>query len=173
MKEISETYRYNPADIDEDDGWSWNDAKPFRDVIKGFERDFHTKHSAVYAMNLYANSQTMALLALSCGAAPFLTYGMDLTQGRTFDAEKDPFINHQMDQHSNQIYVYGIDSAYMEEFDEHGYPVLNEESEVYPLTLLIDDEMRDDTIRLATPTTDDESEELETNIVDIPKFVYA
>lgn len=172
MNEISETYRYNPADFNEE-GRRRDDGTTLRDVIKVFERDFHNKYSAEYALNLYANSETMRLLEKSCDAAPFMMYGMDLTQGRTFNAEKDPFINHQMDQHSNRIYVYGIDSAYMEEFDEHGYPVIDEESEAYPLTLLIDDEMRDDMIRLATPTTDDESEELETNIVDIPKFVYA
>ena len=172
MKEISETYRYNPADYNEE-GRRRDDGTTFRDVIKAFERDFHNRHSAEYALNLYANSVTMRLLEKACDAAPFMMYGMDLTQGCTFDAEKDPFINHQMDQHSNRIYVYGIDSAYMTEHDEHSYPVIDEDSEVYPLTLLIDDEMRDDTIRLATPTTDDESEELETITIDRPQFIYA
>ena len=43
---------------------------------------------------------------------------MDLTQGTSFDAERDPYINHEMDKHSKSIYVYGIDSAFMTEFDK-------------------------------------------------------
>ena len=35
----------------------------------------------------------MNLLARSCDAAPFMIYGMELTQGKSFDAEKDPYIN--------------------------------------------------------------------------------
>ena len=172
MKEISETYRYNPADFNEE-GRRRDDGRTFRDVIKGFERTFHKVHSTEYALNLYANSQTMALLAKSCDAAPFLLYGMNLTQGRSFDAEKDPEINHEMDKHSRHIYVYGIDSAFMTEFDEDGYPVIDGDCEVYPLTLLVDDEMRDDTIRLATPTTDDDGDEQETVMIDRPQFIYA
>lgn len=54
-KEISEIYYYNPSDF------------------------------TSYAYNLYANSQTMVLLARSNNAAPFLIYGMDLTQGFSLD----------------------------------------------------------------------------------------
>lgn len=45
----------------------------------------HNRHSTSYAYNLYANSQTMVLLARSNNAAPFLIYGMDLTQGFSLD----------------------------------------------------------------------------------------
>ena len=94
-KEISETYYFNPSTFDSN-GRMLDGGMTFRDLIKSFERDFHDLHSTEYALNLYANSNTMALLARSCDAAPFLIYGMDLTQGRTFDAEKDPYINHQI-----------------------------------------------------------------------------
>ena len=84
-KEISETYYYNPADFD-GNGRRLDDGMTFRDLVKNYEHDFHDKHSSEYAFNLYANSKTMNLLAKSCNAAPFLVYGMDLTQGRSFDA---------------------------------------------------------------------------------------
>ena len=43
-----------------------------------YERKYENGHFSIpfYALNLYANSYTMALLAKSNGAAPFLTYGM-------------------------------------------------------------------------------------------------
>ena len=43
-----------------------------------YERKYDKGHFSIpfYALNLYANSYTMALLAKSNGAAPFLTYGM-------------------------------------------------------------------------------------------------
>ena len=169
--EISETYYFNPADYDHK-GRRHSDGMTLRDVIKDFERAFHDVHTTEYALNLYANSQTMALLAKSCDAAPFLLYGMDLTQGQSFDAEKDPYINHEMDKHSKHIYVYAIDSAFMTEFDEYGYPIMEEDSDIYPLTLLIDDSMRNGSVRLAVPTSDDPGE-TETITIDSPKYVLA
>lgn len=170
-KEISETYYYNPTDFD-NQGRRFIDGVTLREVIKEFEQAFHQVHSTEYALNLYANSQTMGLLAKSCDAAPFLSYGMDLTQGRAFDAEKDPDINHELDKHSKHIFVYGIDSAFMTEFDENGYPILDENSDIYPLTLLIDDEMRNGSVRLAVPTSDDD-EDVESVTIDLPHFIYA
>lgn len=60
---------------------------------------------------------------------------MDLTQGGAFDAEQDPQINHAMEEYSRHIFVYGIDSAYMERPD--GSVVIDEEAGIFPLTLLI------------------------------------
>ena len=114
----------------------------------------------------------MDLLARSNDAAPFLLYGMDLTQGESFDAIHDPFINHEMDKHSEKIYVYGIDSAFMTEFDEYGYPILNEDSDIYPLTLLVDNTMRDGELRLAVPTLDD-GDDTENVTIDVPQIEYA
>ena len=171
-KEISETYYFDSFCFD-NNGRRLNDRLTFRDLVKNYEHDFHDKHSTEYALNFYANSNTMNLLAKSCNAAPFLIYGMDLTQGRTFDAEKDPYINHQMDIHSNYIYVYGIDSAFMTEFDEYGYPIFDEDSDIYPLTLLVDNNMRDGTIRLAVPSMDDDDDELEPVTIDVPQLEYA
>ena len=87
-KEISETYYFDPTVFNEN-GRSNHDGISFRMLIKEFERDFHGRHTTEYALNLYGNSQTMNLLARSCGAAPFLIYGMELTQGKSFDAEKN------------------------------------------------------------------------------------
>ena len=153
-KEISETYFFNPEDFNEN-GRRTSDGVTFRNLIKDYERDFHNRHTTEYALNLYGNSQTMRLLEKSCDAAPFLTYGMDLTQGESFDAERDPYINHQMDSHSQYFFVYGIDSAFMTEFDENGYPIINEDSDIYPLTLLIDSAMGNGVVRLAVPTIDE------------------
>ena len=169
-KEIIETYYFKPFDFNHE-GRRIDDGKTFRDVIKDFERDFHFRHSTEYALNLYANSHTMMLLSKSCDAAPFLTYGMELTQGKTFDAEKDPIINHQIDFYSKNVLVYGIDSAFMDNYDENGYPVLDENSNIYPLTLLIDENLLDNTIKLTVPTIDDDNE-TDLITVNIPKFEY-
>ena len=170
-KEIIETYCFNPADFDES-GRRYGDGVSFRDVVKEYERDFHKCHSTEYALNLYANSCTMALLAKSNDAAPFLIYGMELTRGKSFDAIQDPYVNHEMEQHSNKIYVYGIDSAFMTEFDKYGYPILDENSGIFPLTLLVDNTMRDGELRLAVPTLDD-GDEIENVTIDVPQFEYA
>lgn len=77
-----------------------------------------------------------------------------------------------MDKHSKSIYVYCIDSAFITEFDEFGYPVINEDSDIYPLTILIDNTMRDNEVRLATPTLDDGDESVNVTI-DVPQFEYA
>ena len=171
-KEISEIYYYTPSDFNQD-GRRNLDGKTFRDYIKECEIGFHSRHSTEYAYNLYANSQTMALLARSNNAAPFIIYGMELTQGISFDPIEDPYVNHEMDTYSRNIYVYGIDSAYMTEFDEYGYPIIDEENGIYPLTLLIDSSMRDGVLRLAAPTIDDDGEETEEVIIDVPKYEYA
>ena len=170
-KELCKIFYFNPVDYD-NRGRRKSDGKTFRDVVKEFEYDFHDTYSAEYALNLYANSLTMALLAKSNDAAPFLMYGMDLTQGKSFDAIQDPYVNHEMEKHSANIYVYGIDSAFMTEFDEYGCPVLNEDSDIFPLTLLVDDTMRDNEVRLAVPTTDD-GDETEDVTINVPKFEYA
>lgn len=169
-KEISETYYYNPNDYDEK-GRRRSDGMTFRDIIKEYEIDFHSIHSADFALNLYGNPYTMRLLAKSCDAAPFLVYGMDLTQGESFDAKMDPFINHEMEIHSPYICVYGIDSAFMTEFDENGYPIVDEDNDIYPLTLLVDYTMKDGVVRLAVPTLDGDNEE--NVIVNVPKFEFA
>ena len=178
-KELYKTYYFDPADYD-DRGRRKSDGKTFRDVVKEFEYDFHDTYSTEYALNLYANSLTMALLAKSKDAAPFLIYGMDLTQGKSFDAVQDPFVNHEMEKYSPNIYVYGIDSAFMTEFDEYGYPVLDENCDIYPLTLLVDNTMRDNEVRLAVPTMDDgdetedvDGDETEDVTIDVPQFEYA
>ena len=170
-KELSKRYYYSPSDFDTL-GRRKGDGMTFRDVIKEFEYDFHETYRNEYALNLYASSKTMALLAKSNDAAPFLIYGMDLTQGKSFDAVEDPFVNHEIEKHSSYIYVYGIDSAFMTEFDEYGYPILDEDSDIFPLTLLVDNTMRDNEVRLAVPTKDD-GDETEDVIIDVPKFEYA
>lgn len=167
-QEIIETYTFNPEDYNH--GLRIKDGKAFRDVVKGFEYDFHHRHSCEYALNLYANSATMRLLAVSNGADSFLSYGMDLTHGKVFDAVQDPFVNHEIEHYSRNVIVYGIDSAYMEKQD--GNVAIDEEKGIFPLTLLIDDSMRDGTLRLAVPTADDDGED-ENIVIVSPKFEYA
>jgi hypothetical protein len=58
-------------------------------------------------------------------------------------------------------------------FDKCGYPIIDEDSDIYPLTLLIDDTMRNGTIRLAVPTLDDSDDEMTPITVDTPKYAYA
>ena len=168
-KELSITYYFRPGDFNEIG--RRKDGVSFRDLVKDFERDFHEAHTSEYALNLYANSTTMAILAKSCDAAPFMIYGMELTQSNSFDPEKDPYINHEMDKNSQFVYVYCIDSAFMTDFDENGYPILTEDSEIYPLTLLVDKTMSDGTIKLSTPTLDDD--ETENIMVNVPKYEFA
>jgi len=170
-KELSKKYYYNPSDFNIF-GRRKSDDVTFRNVIKEFEYDFHETYSTEYALNLYANSRTMALLAESNDAAPFLVYGMDLTQGKSFDAVKDPLVNHEMEKYSQNICVYGIDSAFMTEFDEYGYPVLDENGDIFPLTLLVDNTMQDNEVRLAVPTMDD-GDEIEDVTIDVPQLEYA
>ena len=162
--EISETYRFNLSEYDSN-GRRVKDGVGFRDVVKEFEVDFHRLHSADYALNLYANTKTMRLLSKSCDAAPFLIYGMELTQGNSFDAALDPKFNHRMESSGRNIYVYGIDSVFMTSFGENGYPILDKEKSIYPLTLLVDNDMRDDEVRLSVPSVDGDREEIETVIV--------
>ena len=152
-KELYKTYYFDSADYDKR-GRRKSDGKSFRDVIKEFEYDFHDTYSTEYALNLYANSRTMALLAKSNDAAPFLTYGMDLTQGKSFDAVQDPFVNHEMEKYSPS------------------YPILDENSDIYPLTLLVDSSMRNNEVRLAVPTMDD-GDETEDVTINVPQFEYA
>ena len=169
-REISERYHFNPADFGED-GRRLSNGLSFRRVVMEFEQDFHCVHSTEYALNLYANTQTMRLLAKSNNAEPFMIYGMDLNCGRNFDPVEDPQINKSIDQFSQNVLVYGIDSAYMTDFDEFGNPILDEDSEIYPLTLLVDNAMPDGEVRLSTPTTDDD-DELEPVTVDVPQKEY-
>ena len=169
-KEIIENYSFNPFDYDEN-GRRKDDGRTFRDVVKDFEHDFHNWHSTEYALNLYANSRTMSLLAKSNGAEPFMIYGMDLCHGTVFNPKDDPDFNFQMDSVSEFVTVYGIDSAFMT-YDEDGYPIIDENSDIFPLTLLIDEKMRDGEIRLATPTTDDDDAEPENVINDVPQKEY-
>jgi len=53
------------------------------------------------------------------------------------------------------------------------YPILNEDSDIYPLTLLVDDAMRYGELRLAVPTLDDGDDETENVTIDVPQFEYA
>lgn len=50
--------------------------------------------------------------------------------------------------------------------------VLDEDSDIYPLTLLVDNNMRDGTIRLAVPSMDDDDDELEPVTIDVPQLEY-
>jgi hypothetical protein len=50
--------------------------------------------------------------------------------------------------------------------------VLDEDSKIFPLTLLVDNTMRDDEVRLSVPTLGD-GDETENVAIDVPQFEYA
>ena len=150
-KEIFEIYTFNPDCFDQNG--KDNQGKTFREWVKDFERDFHEQHGNYYALNLYTNYSTMEILQKSCGAAPFLSYGMDLTVGNVFDPIKDPYHNYEMAKYNASIVVYAIDSAFMNpNSKEWG---MDEEKGIYPLTLLIDNKIPFCTLRLSAPYWDD------------------
>ncbi len=169
-KEIIETYHFNPQEFVYG---RRADGTTFREVVKEFERDFHAKHKDDYAYLLYANSATMHLLEKGNGAAPFLSYGLELTKGAPFLPEVDGKANYEIDKHSKHVLVYGIDSAFMDTFDEDGDPIFGGDSGIYPITLLIDPTMADGTIRLAIPIDDDNDDEDVTVLIDQPKYKFA
>lgn len=95
---------------------------------------------------------------------------MDLYHGNCFDPAHDPNINQKIDKNSQYITVYGIDSAFMP-INDIGVPEIDEDKGIWPLTLLIDKDMRDGEIRLSCPDDDDdESDEVKVPV--IPKYVY-
>lgn len=176
QKENTKTYHFNTVDFDKN-GRRLTDGKTLRGLVKDFERDFHESiltnlkkvlgavedfdcdfdyaHSTEYASCMYANRQTMNLLAKSNNAEPFMSYGMELYHGPVFNPAKDSALNKNYDKWSETVLVYGIDSAFLTEFDEYGYPVIDVDAGIYPLTLLIDNTMGDGEIRLASSLTDD------------------
>ena len=143
--EIKRTYCFSPRDFDIN-GKRVSDGIPFREILKGFEYDFHSRHSNYYALFLFANMQTMLLLARSCNANKNMIYGMDLIG---VDGDFEPNINHRIEEASNKknIVVYGIDSAFMP-LDENGISRIDEEKMIYPLTLLIDNNLNDGILHL-------------------------
>ncbi len=169
-REISERYHFNPADFGEG-GRRLTDGISFRRVVMEFEYVFHRAHTTEYALNLYANSQTMRLLAKSNNAEPFMIYGMDLNCGHNFDPVEDPHINKSIDEYSENVLVYGIDSAYMTDFDEFHNPIIDDDTEIYPLTLLVDNAMPDGEVRLSTPTIDGD-DDFEPVTSDVPQKEY-
>lgn len=169
-KELSETFHFIPSDYDFG-GINRKNGQTFRSFIAECEHSFHDLHSTEYAWMLYANSRTMYLLARSKGASENFIYGMELTKGKHFHPIEDPFANDETDKRSQSVTVYGIDSAFMTDCDVNGYPVIDEEKGIYPLTLLIDETMRDGTIRLAVPD-DSDTEEVDPVTINIPYFEY-
>jgi hypothetical protein len=142
----------------------------FREWIKECERDFHEQHLSMYALNFYGNSATMRLLQRSCDANSCLLYGMDLYHGNCFDPVCDPNINQKIDKNSQYITVYGIDSAFMP-INDIGVREIDEDKGIWPLTLLIDNDMRDGEIRLSCPDNDDDEGD-EAKVPVTPKYVY-
>lgn len=84
-----------------------------------------------------------------------LIYGMELIED-----EFDPNTNHHIEKASNKknIIVYGIDSAFMP-LDENGIPRIVEEKMIFPLTLLIDNNIRDGVLHLKYLDDEDSDEE--------------
>lgn len=170
MNEIIETYHLNLQDFNSN-GIRYDDGRSMRDVLGDFERDYHSLHREYYALFMYANSSTMRCLAKACSAPEYYRYGMELNKGGAFDPIEDPLISSHIDMYSKYITVYGIDSIFMDNYDDNGYPIIDEEKEIYPLTLLVDSHLEDGTIKLSHPDDDDddEAEELQPAL---PYFDY-
>lgn len=152
--EIKETYHFSPYDFDSN-GKRVSDGESFREILKEFEQDFHFRHSNHYALYLFANHGTMSLLSRSCNARENMIYGMEL-----IDSEFDPITNHFIEEASTKknIVVYGIDSAFMV-LDKNGIPVIDENKRIFPLTLLIDNELKDGILHLKYIDDDDQDDE--------------
>jgi len=152
--EIKETYYFSRQDFDID-GKRISDGIPFREVLKEFEYDFHARHPNYYALYLFANRPTMLILSRSCNANQNMIYGMDL-----IDGDFDPTTNHFVEEASSKknIVVYGIDSAFMP-LDKNGVPTIEEQKMIYPLTLLVDDKIRDGVLYLKYLDDDDSKDE--------------
>lgn len=143
----------------------------FRQFVDECERHFHSAHSTSYAVFFYANQHTMTLLQHSCDANPMFSYGMELYNGNEFDPVEDPNANANIDHYSSRIMVYGIDSAYMED-NKDGIKVMNENKGIFPLTLLIDNTMEDNTIKLSCPNTNNgDSDEIEVPVAPNHKLI--
>jgi hypothetical protein len=149
--EIKETYYFMSKDFDAN-GKKQPCGTSFREVIKGFERDFHERHPSHYALFLFANELTMQLLERSCNADEDIRYGMDLINGHF-----DPATNYKIENHSRYKTVYMIDSAYSEEEGLFW-------KGAYPLTLLIDDSLRSGVLLLKYLDDDDDEEEVVTPV---------
>lgn len=52
------------------------------------------------------------------------------------------------------------------------YAIIDDDSDIFPLTLLVDNTMRDGVLVLAVPTLDD-GDETEIVTVDVPQYEYA
>ncbi len=152
--EKKEIYHFSPHDFDSN-GKRTSDGTSFREVLKEFERDFHAPYPNYYASFLVANYSTMLLLSRSCNAKENMIYGMDLIQN-----EFDPYTNHHIETASTRenIVVYGIDSAFMV-LDKNGIPVIDENKRIFPLTLLIDNELKDGILHLKYIDDDDQDDE--------------
>jgi len=166
--EIKETYYFSPRDFDIN-GKRVSDGTPFREILKEFEYDFHSRHSNHYALYLFANGNTMLLLSHSCNARKDMIYGMDL-----IDDDFDPDTNHIMEEVGipKYITVYGIDSAFMT-LDKDGIPEIDEEKKIYPLTLLVDSKLKDGVLQLKYLDDDDDEEDLVTEPVDVEVILNA
>lgn len=151
---IKEIYNFSPFDFD-GNGKRVSDGIPFRDVLKEFEFDFHDCHLNYYALYMFANQSTMLLLSRSCNARKNLIYGMDLVE-----SEFDPTTNFCIEEASSMEYVivYGIDSAFML-CDDQGIARIDEDKKLYPLTLLVDENMRDGVLYLKYLDDDRENDD--------------
>ena len=152
---ITETYYFIHQEFDTN-GKRESDNISFRNLLKEFEIDFHTRHPNRYGQFMFANSRTMMLLSKSCNARDDMIYGMDL-----IDGEFNPTINHEIEKADNigqNIVVYAIDSAY-QPLDEYGIPVIDGEKDIFPLTLLVDDSLKNGTLKLMYPSDDSSDEE--------------
>jgi len=167
---MNKVYYFPPYDFDAN-GRRVSDGVPFREIVKEFERDFHLNHSHRYEHLLFANSRTMLLLSRSCDAKENLIYGSEVID----DYFIDPHTNHLIEEASTKEYivVYGIDSAFMP-VDKDGIALIDYDKKIFPLALLIDDNLSDGIIILIYKDDDDSRDDERVNEpVDIEELIHA
>lgn len=169
--EVSETFTFNPHNYTVE-GKNKSTGQSFRDYVKECEVYFHRKRMEYHAGRFYSNGDTMRLLQSSCGAAPFLAYGMEIYSGESFDGAKDPFINMRIDLAGGKTYtVYAINSAYMKTNEDGAVIVDDDDVNIGLLTLLIDNNMPPYTFVLFGYKDDSDDDDDDIEIVDAPQAI--
>jgi hypothetical protein len=143
---IAEFYTFK-GDYFDKKGRRENDGISFRDIVKGFEEEFHKKYAPYYANCFVANLKTMMYLERSfrssCGCSLKKSekyhFGGDVINGElTFDVAQ------KMADAKGRTLTGGIDVYYDEE----------------PLWLFTDSDMLDNTVKLMyMPVSDDDDED--------------
>lgn len=120
-----EVYNFDPSAFDRKDGREREEpSRLFHDFIVECERKFYSDHHPIAASHLKGSTNTMLLLQ-SCFDLDDEEFGME-----DVDGEPDIETNKKIDEVSEKVMVFAIESSVQEKEGE-------------PLFLLVDDELPD------------------------------